>query len=68
MACAIGTVQISIIEYRKVEGKPKTDMVCWGQFGDSNLEGGLVSVKGLVGQVFSLVACGKLSQVAVVIL
>jgi hypothetical protein len=33
----------------------------------ANIGSGLVSIKGLVGRVFSLVACGKLNQVAVVI-
>jgi hypothetical protein len=56
-----------IIEYREVEGKSKTARVCWRQFSDSNIGGGLVSIEGLVGRVFPLVACGKLSQVAVVI-
>ena len=36
MACAIGTVQ-----NREVEGKFKTDMMCWMQFSDSNIEGSL---------------------------
>ena len=67
MACATGTIQNLIIEYREVEGKSKTDRVCWGKFSDSNIRGGLVGIEGLVGRIFPLVACSKLSQVAVVI-
>jgi len=39
MACAIGTVHNFIVKHGEVEGKPKTDRVCWGQFGDSNVGG-----------------------------
>jgi hypothetical protein len=67
MAWVIGTVQNLIIEYREVESKSKMDRMCWGQLGNGNIEGGLVNIKGLVGRVFSLVARGKLSQVAMVI-
>jgi hypothetical protein len=66
MACAIGTIQNLIIEDREVEGKSKTARVCWRQFSDSNIGGGLVSIEGLVGRVFPLAACGKVSQVEVV--
>ncbi len=41
MACAIRTIQSLIIEYREVEGKSKTDRVCWRQFSDSNIGGGV---------------------------
>jgi hypothetical protein len=67
MACAIGTVQNFIIEYGEVEGEPE-NIRCVEGNGDSNIGGGLVSIKRPVGQVFSLVACGKPSQVAMVIL
>jgi hypothetical protein len=56
MARAIGTIQNLIIKYREIEGEPKTDRVCWGQFGDGNIGGGLVSIEGLVGRVFLLAA------------
>jgi hypothetical protein len=66
-AClAIGAIQNIIIEDREVEGKSKTARVCWRQFSESNIGGGLVSVEGLVGRVFPLAACGKLSQVEMV--
>ncbi len=63
----IGTIQNLIIEHREVKGKFKIDRMCWRQLSDDNTEGGLVHIQRLVGQVFPLVTCSKLSQVAVVI-
>lgn len=63
----IGGVQDLVVEDGEVEGKTKTDWVCWCKISLGDLSGVLVSLEGLVGRLLSLVANGKLSKVSVVI-
>ena len=67
MASTVGRVEYFVVENGEVEGKTETDGVCRWEFGDGNVRGGLVSFKGLVGRLLSLIAGGELSEVAVVV-
>jgi hypothetical protein len=67
MACLVWGVQDLIVEDGEVEGKAKTDWMGGSQVSLGNLGSILVSLKGLVGRLLSLVANGELSKVAVII-
>ena len=67
MACLVRGVQDLVVEDREVEGKTKADWMGRSQVSLSNLGSVLVSLKGLVGRLLSLVTNGELSEVAVVI-
>jgi hypothetical protein len=67
VACLIWGVQDLVVENGEVEGKTKTDWVGGSKISLSNLGSVLVCLERLVGRLLSLVANGKLSQVAVVI-
>ena len=67
MACLVRGVQDLVVEDGEVEGKTKADWMGRSQVSLSNLGSVLVSLKGLVGRLLSLVTNGELSEVAVVI-
>jgi len=48
VASTIRGVENLVVEDGKVEGKTKTDGVCRREFGDSDVGGGFISLKGLV--------------------
>ena len=67
VACLVRGVQDLVVEDGEVQGKAKADWVGGRQVSLSNLGSVLVSLKGLVGRLLSLVTNGELSEVAVVI-
>lgn len=67
MAGTIRRVEDLIVKDREVQGKTETDWVGRSKVGLSNLRGGLVGRKGLVGGGLALVANGELGEVTVVV-
>lgn len=67
VASLVWGVQDLIVEDGEVEGKTKADGVCWGKVSLSNFGSHLVSLKGLVSGLLSLVANSKFSKITVVV-
>jgi len=67
MASLVWCVKDLVVEDREVEGKTKSDWMCWGEVCLSNFGSGLVSLKGLVSGCLALVANGELGEVSVVV-
>ncbi len=42
---AVGAVQDLVVEDREIESETKTDRVCWGEPGDSDVRRGLVRLE-----------------------
>lgn len=67
VASLVGRVEDLIVEDGEVQGKTKSDRVSRSEIGLSNLSGGLVSFKRLVGGLLSLIGGCEFGEVAVVI-
>ena len=67
VASLIWGVEDLVVEDGEVQGEAKTDWVGWSKIALGNLGGGLVSLKGLIGRLLTLVPDGELSEVTVVI-
>jgi hypothetical protein len=67
VASLVGRVEDLVVEDREVEGKTKSDWMSRGEVGLSDLSGGLVCFKRLVGGLLSLVGSSEFGKVAVII-
>jgi hypothetical protein len=67
VASLIGGVEDLVVEDGEVEGKTKTDRVCWRKIGLSDFGGVLVGLQGLICRDFPLVTKGELGEVSVIV-
>ena len=67
VASLIRRVEDFVVEDGEVQRETKTDWVSWGEVSAGNFGGVLVGFEGLVGRDLTLLAHGKLGQVAVVV-
>jgi len=66
-ASTVRRVEDFIIENRKVEGQSKTNRVRWREFDHGNVACSFVSYQTVLSCLLSVIACGELCQVPVVI-
>ena len=67
VASLVGRVEDLVVEDREVEGKAKSDWMSRSKVGLSDLSGGLVCFKRLVGGLLSLLGSGEFGKVTVII-
>ena len=67
MACLVGRIEDFVVEDGKVQRQTKTDGVCRGKIGGSDLSGSFISLQRLIGRDLALVAKSEFSEVAVIV-